>query len=119
MRLGPTPPRQPFAPILRAAAAAFRAHAHVDAERWARLLEDLSERRALPTVVTPEILDLLTGLSELAKVPIITADALLPASVESASDLGALLALRNAMLDASVLLLAELSAEMPADARLN
>jgi len=44
---------------------------------------------------------------------------MLPGSVESASDLAALLSLRNALLEASLLLLDVLSGDLPVDARVN
>lgn len=104
--------------VLRAAARALRAHAHADGERWARQLDELAERRSLPRVVTPEMLDLLGGLAELAKVPVISADAAQANFGESVGELGALLALRNVLLDASVLLLDGLAAGQPVE-RLN
>jgi hypothetical protein len=105
--------------VLRTAARALRVHAHVDAARWAAILDGYADRPALPILATPDVLDVLAGLSELARVPVVTADALLPNSIESASDLGAMLALRNSLLEASLMLLNGLAAEMPTRARLN
>ena len=109
----------PFAPLLRAAATVVRAHVHVDGERWACLLDVLASHPTLPTAATPALLDLLSGLVELAKLPEITTDALRPGSGESPEEFWQLLRMRNTLLAAVAVLLDALHGELPADAHMN